>query len=482
MMLQHGRQPWADSAGSRTLFWVLILTLLFYLAAPSQVGAWPWTFCGDRLLGVGAIGKSEATLFGKTFKPACNLNGTLRLNYIGGRIDAENSIIFAPSLNLDLDVQLTNTERFHLLFRPFDHGVSGSPARFNRATQWRPKRGQGQKTGSAHHLDFEPDRVWFEMQPFTWLSPQDLVPVDINVAVGRIPLAFHNNYWWNEDFLGFSISKNNIYLPPLQNLNVITFWAFDELNSFQEATVAGLGAFIDYRGYFIEATFAYAWDRTKRNDRFFAGVSATKQIGLSGVSLRLMLNEDNGEQGGADLGALFVIETETRIFHESLYGGEVRLYVNGFYATRNWAPVGGGNVARQGFLFQTDRSISIPALVNRGIDSGGGAIGVIFNPEGTVTVTPELGFLRDERKRSRTGRRAAGNLEQIGLGLRVQAGLARLLLAGETFPWHSADFDKINQRRDSLLYGLQLRTTWYNIIPTAGETEHAFRVELLYDF
>jgi len=99
-----------------------------------------------------------------------------------------------------------------------------------------------------------------------------------------------------------------------------------------------------------------------------------------------------------------------------------------------------------------------------------------------VTVTPELGFLRDERRRSRTGRRTAGNLEQIGLGLRVQAGLARLLLSGRTFPWYNADYDKIDQRLAALLYGAQLRTTWTNIIPTSGQSEHAFRVELLYDF
>ena len=481
MMVRHQRKQWADSSKAWTFCQILVLAFIFFLTNPSQLGAWPWTVCGDELLGIGPIGKSDATLFGKTFKPTCNINGTLRMNYVGGRIDGENSVVFAPSLNLDLDVILTDTERLHFLFRPFDHGVSGAPARPRRATQWRPKPGFRQE-GSANRFDFEPDRAWFEMQPFTWLSPDDRYPLDFTIAGGRIPLAFHNNYWMNDDVLGFAISKNNIYFPPFQNLNVITFGAFDEMNRFSDAQVAGIGAFVDYRGYFVEATFAYAFDRTIRNDRFFSGISVTKQFGLTGFSVRIMLNEDDGVQKGPDLGALFVFESETRLFNEIFYGGEIRLYANGFYSTRNWAPLTGGNVARQGFLFQTDRSLSIPALVNRGIDSGGAAIGVIFNPEGTVTVTPELGFLRDERRRSRTGRRTAGNLEQIGLGLRVQAGLARLLLPGRTFPWFNADYGKIDQRLAALLYGAQLRTTWYNIIPTSGESEHAFRIELLYDF
>ncbi len=481
MMVRHRRKPSADSKKARTFCQVLVLAIMVFLTLPSQLGAWPWTVCGDELLGIGPLGKSDASLFGKTFKPTCNINGTFRTNYVGGRINGDNTIAFAPSLDLDLDIILTATERFHFLFRPFDHGVSGAPARPNRATQWRPRPPSGERKTLSHY-DFEPDRAWFEMQPLTWIFPDDRYPLDFTVAGGRIPLAFHNNYWMNEDVLGFAVSKNNIYLPPLQNLNIITFGAFDELNNFDDASFAGIGAFIDYKGYFIETTFAYVWDDTAANDRFFSGVSVTKQFGLTGFALRFLLNEDDGVSGGADLGALFAIETETRLFNDLFYAGEARLYANTFYATRNWESIGGGNVARQGFLFQTDRSITVPSLLNRGIDSGGLAVGMIFNPEGTVTVTPEAGFLRDERKRSRSGKDTAGNLEQIGLGLRIQADLARLFLRGRIDPWYDADFDKIEERLSDYLYGLQLRTTWINIIPTSGQSEHAFRVELLYDF
>ena len=68
------------------------------------------------------------------------------------------------------------------------------------------------------------------------------------------------------------------------------------------------------------------------------------------------------------------------------------------------------------------------------------------------------------------------------LGLRVQGTLAKFLIPGSTFPWFAADFGKIEERLEAGLYGLQLRTTWYNIIPTAGQTQHALRIELLYDF
>ncbi len=484
-MLQLARR--SNAVSERIPVWrmrvfcqVFALILLFFLVTPDGAGA--WTVFGDKLVGRGPLIESEYKLFGRTLSPSLDLNGTGRFNYIGGRIDAENSFIFAPQLNLDMNLQLTARDRIHALFRPFDHGVSGPPGRPGRATQWRAKRGRGQRKSTAHKLDFEPDRIWFEIEPFTWLSPQDRVPLDILVAGGRIPLVFHNQYWMNEDVLGFAVSKNNIYVPALSNLNVIMFGAFEEMNRFQDAQVAGIGAFIDYKGYFVEATFAYAFDKTIRNDRFFSGISVTKQVGLTGFALRVLLNEDDGVQGGPDLGALFVVESETPIFLDEALGGAGRLYVNAFYGTRNYAPLGAGNVGRQGFLFRPDRSIQVPTLIPRGTDSGGGVVGFVFNAEGDVTVTPEVGFVRDERRRSRTGRRTAGNLEQIGLGLRIQGTLAKFLIPGSTFPWFAADFGKIEERLEAGLYGLQLRTTWYNIIPTAGQTQHALRIELLYDF
>jgi len=442
---------------------IFALILLFCLL--SADGGEAFTVFGDKLVGKGPVSASKVTLFGRPLSPALDLNGTARLNFIGGRIDAENIAAFAPQLALDVNLQLTARDRIHLLIRPFDHGVSGAPARPSRATQWRSD-GQGQ-----WKLDFEPDRAWLEIEPFTWLSSEDRVPLDILLAGGRIPLSFHNQYWLNEDVLGFAVSKNNIYFPVLSNLNVIMFGAFDELNAFDNAKVAGLGIFIDYKGYFVETTFAYAFDHTVRDDRFFAGVSVSKSLGLSGVAFRVLLNQADGVQKGPDLGALFVIEFERRLFFEGL-GGEARLYANTFYGTRNWATLGGGSMGRQGFLFQPDRSVSVPTLISRGTDSGGAAVGLIFRAERDVTVTPEVGFVRDERD----------NLTQIGLGLRGQINLSRLLILGSTFPWWAADFDKVEKRLETALYGLQLRATLYNIIPTAGQNQHGFRVELLYDF
>ena len=482
MMVRHQRQPSPDSRKAKTFCRLFTLAFILCLTNPGQSWAWPLTLCGDKLLGIGPLKKSDARLFGKTLKFTCNINGTFRTNFVGGRINGQDSVAIAPSLDLDLDISLTDTERFHFLFRPFDKGVSGAPARPDLATQWRPTPPEGEDK-TLRNYDFEPDRAWFEMQPLTWLSPDDRHPLDFNLAGGRIPLLFHNNYWWNEDVLGFAISKNNIYLPPLSNLNIIAIGAFDELNNFDDASIAGIAALIDYKGYFFEGTFAYVWDNTEARDRFFSGVSVTKQVGLTGVSLRFLLNQSDGVQGGGDLGALFVIETETRLFSDYLYAGEARLYANSFYATRNWQSIGGGNVARQGFLLQTDRSITIPALVNRGIDSGGVVMGVIFNPEGTVTVAPEIAFLRDDSaRRTDSSGQPAGDLEQFGLGLRIQADLARLLLPGRIDPWYDADYEKIDKRLSRYLYGLQLRTTLYNIFPTAGQSDHAFRVEILYDF
>ncbi len=97
MVVRHQRKRWTDSSKTRTFCQLLALAFIFWLTNPSQVGAWPWTVCGDELLGIGPIGESDATLFGKTFKPTCNINGTFRMNYLGGRIDGENSVVFPPS-------------------------------------------------------------------------------------------------------------------------------------------------------------------------------------------------------------------------------------------------------------------------------------------------------------------------------------------------------------------------------------------------
>ncbi len=410
------------------------------------------TIFGDTFLEPGEVRTTEATIFGRPLRPRLDLNGFFRTQFVVAKLDGETRTVIAPQAVFEVNLQLTATERIHAQFRPLDMG-SDEGAR--GASKWII-------TPDNRWIDnsnAEPERLWFEGQMLDWLGGEG-APLDITLAGGILPLAFQNLYWLREDAVGFAVSKNNISPTPFSNLNLIVFGLFDKIEApFQDRIIGGAG-FIDVGGYFLEATFAYAQDTSSFGlSRPSGGLSVTRQFGITSLAVRGLASGGNGQEGA---GGLFVLESETEF-------GFGNLYANVFYGTDDWAPLSGGDVRRIGNLFTPNPQVRFPTLTNRGTDSYGGAVGVIFNPGGTVTVTPEFGFLIDRSPR---------DIDQVGGAVLLQADVASLL-----YPGNSA---AAIQRRKGL-YGLLLQTQ-VNFIRNFGigdsdkEIDVGYNLSLIYRF
>lgn len=412
-----------------------------------------FTIFGDTFLEPGEVRTTEATIFGRPLRPRLDLNGFFRTQFVVARLDGETRTVIAPQAVFEVNLQLTATERIHAQFRPLDMGPDEGA---RGASKWIIHPDDRWIDNS----NAEPERIWFEGQLLDWLGGEG-APLDITLAGGIIPVAFQNLYWLREDAVGFAVSKNNIYTTSFANLNLIMFGLLGRIEDpFQDRIWGGAG-FVDVGGYFLEATFGYAQDtRGFGLSRPSGGLSVTRQLGITALAVRGLASGGNDREGA---GGLFVLESETEF-------GFGNLYVNGFYGTDNWAPLSGGDVRRIGNLFTPNPQVRFPTLTNRGTDSGGGAVGVIFNPGGTVTVTPEFGFLIDGSSR---------DIDQLGGAVLLQADVASLL-----YPGNSAE--AIERRKG--LYGLLLQTQ-VNFIRNFGpsvtsdrEYDVGYNLSLVYRF
>jgi len=441
----------------------LALALLVLAALPGPAEA--ITLFGEpSVLSPGQVRSLPFRLFGEQVTPRLDLNGFLRYQTLGMRLADETVGLMVPEVNLDFNLQLTATQRIHALFRPVERGVR-KPTFY----QFEPE-----DTGWTVQASGEPARFWYEGQPFNWLTPRDVFPLDITVAGGRLPLSFHNGIWFNNTFDGFALGKNNLQIWNVSNLNVIYFLTRGQTEGGltaadkreQRKNVMGLVGYVDWSEYYLEISWARSYDNARTRaapedlDRDFWGLSATRTFGFAGVSVRALGSSGNAPRGR---GELYVLETEKE------FAG-VRGYVTMFGGTSDWLPVSqeAPALSRLGVLFTFDRLTAFPGLTPRGNDSVGGVFGVILNPRGIVTAAPEVGWLIDSSGR--------GN-DQAGAALQVQADLASLILPGTTLE---------DTRRRGLLYGALARLTLIGVHNTNAEggepRDYGARLELIYKF
>ncbi len=443
--------------------WLLIVGALMVLGPP-PVNA--FTLLGKpNVLSPGQIESLPFTLFGEQVTPRLDLDGFLRYQTVGFRMNGVDNGLMVPQLDLDFNLQLTASNRIHALFRPLERGF-----RRPTALQFAPNN-----TGWSVESSGEPARIWFEGQPLLGLSPDDSLLLDYTLAGGRVPLSVHNGIWFNNTFDGFAVSKNNIQVGNLSNLNLIYFFSRGQTDGGLTAAaqrearknVMGLVAYADWLDYYWEVSWAKSYDnpRTARLpidvDRDFWGISITRTFGSGGLSLRVLGSSANDS---VNAGQLVVLEAE-----KELLG--VRGYATVVGGTSGWLPVSqeGATLSRLGILFTFDRLTPFPGLNPRGSDSVGGVLGVIFKPRGIVTYTPEVGWLIDTSRQ--------GN-DQFGAALQVQADLASLLIPGTTL--------QETQRR-GILYGALAILTLIAVRNqnngfNANRDDLGGRLELIYRF
>lgn len=312
---------------------------------------------------------------------------------------------FGHQLLLDLDVQLTGTERFHVQFRPVGEENSGG-------SFW-------QLNNPQHYIDNStgvPQRWWIEGELQSLFGPwrnDERHQLDVNFTVGRFPFRLHNGLLMNDEITGVVIGKNTITSLPLSNLNVQAFYAIDQVDSFpNSADLFGTHLSADYRHIFFEATYAHLnRDRNTEFSTNYLAASATKFFGPLTVAGRTMYRfADDSSIGN---GNLQVIETSfTRVpshEFECATGIEKTVtYLNLFYASENWTTIAGGNFSRLRNAFTVNPLLNLAAGAAPA-ERHGAAFGVqLFRHHQDESFIPEIAY--EEVSADST----------LGIGLRYQ--------------------------------------------------------------
>ncbi|MBU6175959.1 MAG: hypothetical protein KGQ60_19305, partial [Planctomycetes bacterium] len=198
---------------------------------------------------------------------------------------------WAHRLNLDMDMRLTGTERFHLFTGPLDHN-----GRFTRLDF------SDNPVEFEEELDFQPDTAFFEgdLGAITGSMIGDDAPFDLPFTCGLVPLLYQNGIWMEDAILGFAVGSPWRHSRPLNwanyemtffaGFNQITSPAFNNDNS--AAAVYGTAWFIEaYNGY-IEIDYAYLDDLDNRGRSYHnAAIAYTRRYwGRISNTVRLLGN------------------------------------------------------------------------------------------------------------------------------------------------------------------------------------------------
>ncbi len=341
----------------------------------------PWIEWGRIFYGDGITPRGR-NWFGDTnlVRPKFYLYGDLRSGIASGRNAAGRTDNWANRLNLDADLQITDTERFHAFVGPLDDGGA--------FTRWERVAGDFR---FRNEVDFTPVTAFFEGDVGSILGGAigESSPFELPFTVGLVPLLFQNGIWMEDAVTGaaFALPARHSRLLNWSNYDATFFAIFDQINSpafgtdENAAQAFGTAWFIEAYGGYIESGYAFVRDRNNP-DRSYHNMTASftrRYFDRISNSVRVIVNTgqdlDRGDRT-AD-GALLLVENSW-ITASSL---TVVPYANFFYG---WdrpqsvarAGVSGGILRNTGINFDTDGLNGFATLDPTANDTAGGSIGI----------------------------------------------------------------------------------------------------------
>lgn len=332
-------------------------------------------------------------------------------------------------LNLDIDFWLTATERFHMFWGPLDEGQQFTGILFDG--------GDAQYQDHWDGFDERTDTMYFEGDLgyiVGGLQGRD-APFDLPFAVGLIPLLFQNGVWLEDAFVGAActIPAKNSPVLDWSNFDVTFFLGFEELTTpafgaaADEADFIGMTTFIERRGGYIEAGWAYVDDVTNQDRSYHnIGLSYTRRyLNLVSNSIRLIINE--GQEGPRDQRTAdgYLVLMENSFLTQNPY--HVIPYANLFAGFGNPQSLGRlqGPLKNTGINFESDLLTGFPILDDTANNTYGGAFGVdLLGSDYLSQLILEFAALQTFD--SDATRNAPG--DQYALGVRYQRPLTNALI------------------------------------------------------
>ena len=397
---------------------------------------------GYPMYEAGPIGHG-INLFGEKnpARPELLVFGDLRLGTAyndNGKLDTAQ---IAARLNLNIDMRLTATERFHVFLRPLDRVEKG------RVT--RVEFGGNQQDQFGDHeilLDLQPEAMFFEgdLGQIAAGITDEYNLHDLPIAFGLMPLLFQNGVWMEDAILGGAITIPSLNSPrfDISNMDITFFGGFDRVTTKAElqpnklfddqgANIYGSAVFIEAREMYIEAGYGYTDDTRNRPGDFSyhnLTASVTKRwLGLVSNSVRVIynFNQDPGH-GLAKTADGWLLLLENSWITSKPY--TLVPYANFFVGSNKPQSLArdfgaGGVLKNTGINFETDGLTGFPKLDDTANDVYGGAVGVeyLFNLDQQVVF--EVAGLKPFGADNDPTRVAKG--DQFAFGARYQRPLSK---------------------------------------------------------
>jgi len=342
---------------------------------------------GIRIYDRGAY-EPPPTLMGKKnpMKPAFMAFGDLRIaaaynDGLAAKNGKTDQSQLAVRLNMDAELQLTATERFHAVLTPFTKAAKGEFTSYLISGQ------VDDEFEDAFNLDL--NALFFEgdVGAIAQGVTGRINKLDLPFTFGRVPIFTQNGIWTNDAIDGAAVSitaKHNSALD-ISNYDFTFFVGLDNVTTAalkpgDDGKVFGVATFADFlRGYF-EAGYAYL--DADPSDLSYHNVTAAfsrRYRGKVSNSVRVIGNFGQDASVKTADGWLLLIENSliTRKPQELIP------YVNlfaGFDSPQALmrAAGTGGVLLNTGINFETDGMTNFPTLNANAQDSWGGAVGVEY--------------------------------------------------------------------------------------------------------
>ena len=380
----------------------------------------PWYQLGQLSPGSSVFG------FHNNVTPQFLIFGDSRVAYASNNKNNNSDSLIATQLNLDFDLKLTGTERFHAFV---------SPTGGDQHNRYLLDEDRYVFEGDAN-IDFG----YFEgdLGAMVGGAIGKTLPFDLPFTIGIIPLVFQNGVWFEDAILGFAatLPARNSPRFNISNMDITFFAGYDKLNSDafpgddSAARVIGMASFIEALNGYIEADYAFLDDRTF-DDRSYhnIGIGYTRRYGrFLSNSTRVIVNAGQSTdvvENTAD-GVLLLSENSLITGHPSNIVPYFNMFA-GFDRPQSVARAGasGGVLRNTGILFESDNLTGYPTLDATANDTYGFAAGInILSQEFSqqlVLETAMLGVMGDAGTR-----RAQG--DQFGVGFRYQLPLSNSVI------------------------------------------------------
>ncbi len=334
-----------------------------------------------RPLYTGGIYKPARNWFGATnlVMPHFMVYGDFRTAVAINRNANSNNDVWASRLNLDMDLEITATERIHAFMGPLDRAGDFTRLDFSDGVEF------------VNGMDMRFDTLFFEGDLGSiagGLSGTEST-FDLPFSFGFLPLFYQNGVWANDNVIGAAaaLPARHSRLLDWSNFDATVFWASDQVTSDafagdnNAAEFFGTAWFIEaYDGY-LEVNYAFVHDDVggHRSYNNLAVAFTRRYFHRVSNCVRFITNFGQSLPSGqrtAD-GHLLLIENSLI----SKQPNTLVPYLNFFYGqgrTQSLARAGiaGGVLNNVGINFETDGLTGYPTLDPTGVNTVGAAAGI----------------------------------------------------------------------------------------------------------